>query len=76
MSIPGIGIAAALLAYLGDGSRFSAHAAGYAGLAPQVDCSGMTERYGSIAKYQFCHLIRGIVPEGVWALVRNGMFEK
>jgi transposase len=76
MSIPGIGIgiAAVLLAYLGDGSRFSkpGQVANYAGLAPRVDCSGETERYGSIAKYQFCHPIRGIVLEGVWAMAKSG----
>jgi transposase len=76
MSIPGIGIdiAGVLLAYLGDGSRFStaAQVANYAGLAPRVDCSGMTEHYGSIARYQFCHPIRGVVLEGVWAMVRSG----
>jgi transposase len=76
MSIPGIGIgiAAVLLAYLGDGSRFSkpGQVANYAGLAPRVDCSGETERYGAIARYQFCHPIRGIVLEGVWAMVRSG----
>jgi transposase len=76
MSIFGIGIqiAAVLLAYLGDGSRFSngAQVANYAGLAPRVDCSGATAHYGSIAKYQYCHPIRGIVIEGVWAMVRSG----
>jgi transposase len=76
MSIPGIGIhiAAVLLAYLGDGSRFSTggQAANYAGLTPRVDCSGEKAHYGSIAKYQFCHPIRGIVIEGVWAMVRSG----
>jgi transposase len=76
LSIPGIGvgIAAVLLAYLGDGSRFSTggQVANYAGLAPRVDCSGETERYGSIARYQYCHPIRGIVLEGVWAMVRSG----
>jgi transposase len=76
MSIPGIGpgIAAVILAYLGDGSRFSkaGQGANYGGLAPRVDCSGETERYGSIARYQFCHPIRGIVLEGVWARVRSG----
>jgi transposase len=76
MSIPGIGIgiAAVLLAYLGDGSRFSkpGQVANYAGLAPRVDCSGKMERYGSIARYQFCHPIRGIVLEGVWAMARSG----
>jgi transposase len=58
MGIPGIeiNIAAVLPAYLGDGSRFSSPAqeACYAGLMPRVDCSGITERYGSMAKYQFC----------------------
>jgi transposase len=68
LSIPGIGIevAAALLAYLGDGSRFSgaAQVANYAGLASRVDCSGMTEHYESIARYQYCHPIQGVVLEG------------
>jgi hypothetical protein len=41
-------------------------------LAPRADCSGMTERYGSIAKSPFCHPIRGIVLEGVWALAGSG----
>jgi transposase len=76
MSIPGIGIgiAGVLLAYLGDGSRFSTagQVANYAGLVPRVDCSGATERYGSIAKYEYCHPIRGIMLEGVWAMVRSG----
>jgi transposase len=55
MSIPGIGIgiAAVILAYIGDGSRFSkpGQVANYAGLTPRVDCSGETEHYGAIAKY-------------------------
>jgi hypothetical protein len=77
MPVPGIGIgiAAVVLAYMGDGSRFSTpgQAANYAGLAPQADCSGKTERYGPIAKYQFCHPIRGVVREGVWAAIaRSG----
>jgi transposase len=46
--------------------------ANYAGLTPQVDCSGKTEHYGSIARFQFCHPIRGVVLEGVWARVRSG----
>jgi hypothetical protein len=53
--------------------------ANYAGFAPRVDCSGETERYGSIARHQFCHAIRGIVLEGVWAMVRSGkgpLFDK
>jgi transposase len=76
MSIPGIGlgIAAVILAYLGDGNRFATagQVAHYAGLTPRVDCSGKTERYGSIARYEFCHPIRAVVLEGVWALVKSG----
>jgi hypothetical protein len=76
MSIPGIGtgIAAILLAYLGDGERFNkaGQAANYTGLVPKVDCSGETEKYGSIARYQFCPPIRGIVLEGLWAMLRSG----
>jgi transposase len=75
MSIPGvgIGIASVMLAYLGDGSRFSraAQVANYAGLTPCVDCSGESERYGSIAKYDCCRPIRAIVLEGVWAMARS-----
>jgi transposase len=76
MSIPGIGlgIATVLLAYLGDGSRFShmKEVANYAGFTPRVDCSGETERYGHISKQAFCHAIRSVVLEGVWAMVRSG----
>jgi transposase len=74
MSIPGVGIeiAAVLVAYLGDGKRFSkaSEVANYAGFAPRVDCSGETVRYGSIAKYNYCHPIRAVVMEGVWAINR------
>jgi transposase len=60
LSIPGIGIAAALPAYLGDGRRFSSagQASSYAGFTLRVDCSWETEWYGGIARYQFCHPIR------------------
>ncbi|MDR0638977.1 MAG: hypothetical protein LBG27_08800, partial [Spirochaetaceae bacterium] len=37
-------------------------------LTPRADCSGKTERYGSIAGYQFCRPIRAAVLEGVWAM--------
>jgi transposase len=76
MSIPGIGlwIAAALLAYLGNWKRFenAGQVANYAGRTPRVDCSGDTERYGSIAKYSCCKAIRRVVIEGVWSLARSG----
>lgn len=74
MSIPGVGIeiAAVLVAYLGDAKRFTkaGEVANYAGLTPRVDCSGNTNHYGSIARYSFCHPIRSVVLEGVWALGR------
>jgi len=48
MSVPGVGpgVAAAFLAYVGDGSRFSspAQVANYIGLVPRLDCSGETNR--------------------------------
>jgi transposase len=76
MSIPGVGlgIAAVLIAYLGDGKRFSkpGEVANYAGFAPRVDCSGDTNRYGSIARYSYCHPIRAVVLEGVWSINRCG----
>ncbi|GHV95202.1 IS110 family transposase [Spirochaetia bacterium] len=74
MSIPGVGIATAavLVAYLGDGKRFSkaSEVANYAGFAPRVDCSGDTNHYGSIAQHNFCHPIRAVVLEGVWSINR------
>jgi transposase len=76
LSVPGVGmkIAASLLAYLGDGSRFTkaAQVTNYAGLVPSVDCSGDTKHYGPIAKYTYCQAIRGTVLEGVWSLVKSG----
>jgi transposase len=76
LSVPGVGmkIAGALLAYLGDGSRFTkaAQVANYAGLVPSVDCSGETKHYGPIAKFIYCQAIRGVVLEGVWSLVKSG----
>jgi transposase len=74
LSIPGvgIGIASVLIAYLGDGNRFSkaGEVANYAGFAPRVDCSGDTAHYGSIARHSYCHPIRAVVLEGVWSISR------
>jgi transposase len=75
LSIPGVGIglASVLLAYLGDGSRFTkaSQVANYAGLTPTVDCSGETNHYGSIPKFTCCRPIRAMILEGVWALERS-----
>jgi len=74
MSVPGVGpsLAAAFLAYVGDGSRFKsgAEVAHYVGLTPRMDCSGETNRYGHITK-QGCRPIRAVVLNSVWALSRQ-----
>jgi transposase len=72
LSIPGVGpsLAMAFLAYVGDGRRFStgAQVANYTGLVPRVDCSGETNRYGSITKHG-CKAIRRVAIQAAWALV-------
>jgi transposase len=74
MSIPGVGtgVAGAFLAYVGDGSRFSkaAEVANYVGLVPRLDCSGDTNRYGSITKMG-CRALRGVILQSVWSLTQN-----
>ena len=72
MSIPGVGmgLAAAFLAYIGDGNRFSksSEVANYVGLVPRIDCSGETERYGHILKGG-CRALRSVILQSAWALV-------
>jgi transposase len=74
MSVPGVGmgIAAAFLAYVGDGSRFSksAEVANYAGLVPRLDCSGDSDRYGHITKAG-CRPLRAVILQASWALLRS-----
>ncbi|GMO49274.1 MAG: hypothetical protein Pg6C_11880 [Treponemataceae bacterium] len=54
MPAPGVGpsLAAAFIAYAGDGCRFAkgGEAANYTGLTPKTDCSGETNRYGHIQR--------------------------
>jgi transposase len=73
MSLPGVGpgVAAAFLAYVGDGSRFSspAQVANYIGLVPRLDCSGETNRYGHITK-EGCRAVRGVIMQATWSLIR------
>jgi transposase len=73
MSLPGVGpgVAAAFLAYVGDGSRFSspAQVANYIGLVPRLDCSGETNRYGHITK-EGCRAVRGVILQATWSLIR------
>jgi hypothetical protein len=42
------------------------------GYTVYAEDSGETERYGSIAGSHFCHPIRAVVLEGVWAMVKSG----
>lgn len=73
LSVPGVGpgVAAAFLAYVGDGSRFSspAQVANYIGLVPRLDCSGETNRYGHITK-EGCRAVRGVILQATWSLIR------
>jgi transposase len=73
LSVPGVGMsfAAAFLAYVGDGKRFTkpSEVANYVGLVPRLDCSGETNRYGHITKAG-CRALRGIVLQASWALLR------
>jgi transposase len=75
LSIPGVGpgLAAAFLAYIGDGKRFTkpAEVANYVGLVPRVDCSGETNRYGNILPGGN-RALRSIILQCAWALVRSG----
>jgi transposase len=75
LSIPGVGIglASVIIAYLGNGDRFSkaSEVANYAGFTPRVDRSGETNHYGHISQKAYCHAIRGVVLQGVWAMSRS-----
>lgn len=74
MSFPGVGpvTTLALLAYVGDCSRFSSgkQVSYYTGLVPRVDQSGDTTIYGKITK-RGCTPIRRTIVQGAWALVRS-----
>jgi len=73
MSIPGVGpeVAAAFLAYVGDGSRFAgpAQVANYIGFVPRIDCSGETNRYGHITQ-EGCQAVRGVILQAAWSVIR------
>ena len=75
MSVPGVGpdTAMAFLAFIGDGSRFSrpSQVSNYIGLVPKVDCSGDTNRYGSINKHHGCSAVRRVIVQAAWALIRS-----
>lgn len=74
MSVPGSGpaMAMAVIAHLGDGSRFAnaAQVSNYVGFVPRIDFSGQTKRFGHITKYG-CAAIRRVAVQAAWALVRS-----
>jgi transposase len=73
-SMPGFGPVTthALLAYVGDCSRFSSgsQVSYYTGLVPRVDQSGETVRYGKITK-RGCLPIRRVIIQCAWSLVKS-----
>ncbi len=72
LSIPGIGIvnAASLIAYVGDGSRFTRpeQLLNYAGLVPKLYQSGTTDVHGKITK-KGCRVIRRNIIQGANSVI-------
>jgi transposase len=73
MSVPGTGpaLAMAVIAHLGDGSRFESgsQVSNYVGFVPRIDISGKSVRFGHITKHG-CSAIRRVAVQAAWALVR------
>jgi len=73
LSIPGVGpkTAAAFLAHVGRGERFSSgsQVSNYIGFVPRVDISGTIVRQGHIHK-RGCATLRGLYVQSAWALIR------
>ena len=74
LSIPGIGLinAASLIAYVGDGSRFSKpeQLMNYAGLVPKLNQSGSTNVHGKVTKMG-CRVIRRNIIQGASAIITH-----
>ena len=74
LSIPGIGLinAASLIAYVGDGSRFSKpeQLMNYAGLVPRLNQSGSTNVHGKMTKMG-CRVIRRNIIQGASAIITH-----
>ena len=73
LSIPGIGLvnAATLIAYIGDGSRFSRpdQLLNYAGMVPKQNQSGTVDVKGKITK-RGCSAIRRSIVQGAQVLIQ------
>ena len=74
LSIPGVGLinAATLIAYVGDGSRFSKpeQLMNYAGLVPKQNQSGITNIHGKITKMG-SRVIRRNIIQGASSFITN-----
>jgi transposase len=74
LSIPGVGDRAAftLMAFIGDGSRFSnaGQVSYYAGLIPSVYISGDKSHYGRIVK-RGCRQIKRVIIQCAWGLINS-----
>lgn len=74
LSIPGIGLinAASLIAYVGDGSRFSKpeQLMNYAGLVPRLNQSGITNAHGKVTKMG-CRVIRRNIIQGASSILAH-----
>ena len=74
LSIPGIGLvnAATLIAYVGDGSRFSKpeQLLNYAGLVPKLNQSGITNIHGKVTK-KGCRCVRRNIIQGACSIINQ-----
>ena len=74
LSMPGIGLvnAATLIAYVGDGSRFSKpeQLMNYAGLVPKLNQSGITDIHGKVTKMG-CRCVRRNIVQGASTILTH-----
>ena len=74
LSMPGIGLvnAATLIAYVGDGSRFSKpeQLMNYAGLVPRLNQSGITDIHGKVTKMG-CRCVRRNIVQGASSILTH-----
>lgn len=75
MSIPGVGMmtAASLIAYVGDGSRFSRaqELRNYIGFVPRIDQSGNSNNIGRVSRYG-CKTVRKNLIQGALSVEKVG----
>ncbi len=74
MTMPGVGtdVAMAILAHIGDGTRFGSgrQVSNYVGMTPRIYASGETVRIGAITR-RGCAQLRGLMVQAAWAAIRT-----